>query len=387
MSIITNILSWFTKAFFTDNWVFQVFIVVFITLIAATVAKRVCARIIERLKKTRTVWDHTILWSVYKPLYALILVVGLAFAMEIIRLKEPGAVIFKAVPPLRSTAIIAIVVWAALRFISRCETNLIMHRPAGKEPLDVTLVRAVGKLLRITVVITGALVIMQTLGFSISGLVAFGGVGGIAIGFAAKDLLANFFGGLMIYLDRPFSIGDWVRSPDRELEGTVEYIGWRTTRIRTFDKRPLYVPNSIFATIAIENPSRMSNRRINTTIGLRYDDANKIAPLLEDVKKMLHEHPEIDTRQTLMVNLVNFGPSSLDFFIYTFTKTTDWVRFQAIQQDVFLKTIEIIQNHGAECAFPTQTLHIPNGLDMHEMALTSSAQIQARVPHEAPSNV
>ena len=80
---------------------------------------------------------------------------------------------------------------------------------------------------------------------------------------------------MFVYLDRPFAVGDWVRSPDREIEGTVENIGWRVTRIRTFDKRPLYIPNSIFSQIAVENPSRMSNRRIKETIGIRYDDASK----------------------------------------------------------------------------------------------------------------
>ena len=118
---------------------------------------------------------------------------------------------------------------------------------------------AMAKLLRLSVIITAGLVVLQTLGFSISGVLAFGGVGGIAVGFAARDLLANFFGGLMIYLDRPFSVGDWVRSPDRNIEGTVERIGWRLTVIRTFDKRPLYVPNSVFANIAVENPSRMAS--------------------------------------------------------------------------------------------------------------------------------
>ena len=115
--------------------------------------------------------------------------------------------------------------------------------------------------------------ILQSLGVSVSGLLAFGGIGGIAVGFAARDLLANFLGGLSIYLDRPFTVGDWIRSPDREIEGTVEEIGWRMTRIRTFDQRPLYVPNSIFASVALENPSRMNNRRIYETLGIRYEDA------------------------------------------------------------------------------------------------------------------
>ncbi|HKK16678.1 MAG TPA: mechanosensitive ion channel family protein, partial [Gammaproteobacteria bacterium] len=199
-----------------------------------------------------------------------------------------------------------------------------------------------------------------------SGVLAFGGVGGIAVGFAARDLLANFFGGLMIYMDRPFSVGDWVRSPDREIEGTVEQIGWRLTIIRTFDKRPLYIPNSIFNTIALENPARMTNRRIFETVGIRYDDAGKMESIVSDVRKMLEQHEAIDHDKTLIVNFNEFAASSLNFFIYTFTKTTNWIEYHAIKQDVLLQVIHIIEEHGAECAFPTTTVHIAGGIPAAE---------------------
>jgi MscS family membrane protein len=206
--------------------------------------------------------------------------------------------------------------------------------------------------------ITAVLLVLQAFGFSISGVLAFGGIGGIAVGFAARDLLANFFGAMMIFLDRPFSVGDWVRSPDREIEGTVEEIGWRLTRIRTFDKRPLYIPNSVFTTLAVENPSRMHNRRIYETIGIRYDDIGVMAPIVADVETMLRAHEAIETDATLMVNFVDFGPSSVDFFVYCFTKTIVWSEFHVIKQDILLNIARIITQHGAEIAFPTQTLHI-----------------------------
>jgi len=210
------------------------------------------------------------------------------------------------------------------------------------------------------VIIIAALVAMQVLGFSISGLLAFGGISGIAIGFAAKDLLANFFGGFMIYLDRPFVVGDWVRSPDLKLEGTVEKIGWRQTTIRTFDKRPLYVPNATFARLSVENPSRMSHRRIYETIGIRYEDIDKMEKILTETKTMLEQHPDIDNTQTIMVNFNKFAPSSLDFFVYTFTKTTDWVEYHKIKQDILLRISHIIRANDAEIAFPTSTVHIQN---------------------------
>jgi len=216
----------------------------------------------------------------------------------------------------------------------------------------------VGKLLRASVIITGVLMVLQGLGIPISGVLAFGGIGGIAVGFAARDMLANFFGALMIFLDRPFSVGDWVRSPDRNIEGTVEEIGWRLTRIRTFDARPLYVPNAVFNSITVENPSRMLNRRIYETIGVRYADVGVLEKIVADVEAMLREHPDIDTDRTLMVNFVGFGESSLDFMVYSFTRTIVWAEYHVVKQDVLFRIADIIAGHGAEVAFPTRTLHV-----------------------------
>jgi MscS family membrane protein len=226
-----------------------------------------------------------------------------------------------------------------------------------KDPFDQTTVSAMTKLLRGSIVITASLIVLQSMGYSIAGVLTFGGIGGIAIGFAAKDLLANFFGGLMIYLDRPFIVGDWVRSPDKNIEGTVEMIGWRLTTIRTFDKRPLYVPNATFATISVENPSRMSHRRIYETIGIRYQDAHLMDKITAEIKQMLIADDEIDSEQTLIVNFTQFNASSLDIMVYTFTTTTDWIHFQEIKHRILLKIYAIISAQGANIAFPTQTLH------------------------------
>jgi len=226
---------------------------------------------------------------------------------------------------------------------------------------------------------------LQTLGFSISGVLAFGGVGGIAVGFAAKDLLANFFGGFIIHLDRPFKVGDWIRSPDRNIEGTVEHIGWRLTTIRTFDKRPLYVPNAVFTTIAVENPSRMTNRRISETIGIRYADVHSMQKIVEEIREMLKNHEEIDSNQTLIVNFLAFNASSLDIMLYTFTKTTEWVRFHEIKEDVLLKVSDIIESHGAEIAFPTRTLHLPDGVRLSGEA-REQGEARSEGSKEAPES-
>lgn len=369
--ILVNIRDWLG----TDSWIVEVFVVVLVVVVANYSLTRMLDRLHARLTRTKTPWDDALVHALRKPLGVLVWIVGISFAAEIIYAQNETA-IFQAVPSLRDVGVIATILWFLVRFIHESEQNIIKQRELRGKEIDRTSVQAIGKLLRLTIWITGALVILQTLGYSVSGVLAFGGIGGIAIGFAAKDLLANFFGGLMLYMDRPFVVGDWVRSPDKEIEGTVEDIGWRLTRIRTFDKRPLYVPNSVFANISVENPSRMTRRRIYETVGIRYNDANKMDAIINDVKQMLIDHPEIDDTQTMIVNFNKFAPSSLDFFIYTFTNTTDWVKFHGVKQDVMLKIIRIIEDHGAECAFPTSTLHVPDEvkLQLDQVATEPSSE-------------
>lgn len=355
----------------TTLLVVQVFVVVFAALLLDFLQKRILNRLSARIEKTRQLWDDALFNALRRPLSLLIWLLGISFAADIVA-RQTDAAIFEAVAPVRDVGVIAIIAWFFFRLITEVESNLIRAKALEGKEIDRTTADAIGKLLRLSVVITAVLVALQTLGISISGILAFGGVGGIAIGFAAKDLLANFFGGLMVYLDRPFTVGDWIRSPDRNIEGTVERIGWRLTVIRTFDKRPLYVPNSTFASIAVENPSRMSHRRIYETVGIRYDDANKMAPIVDKVKAMLVAHPEIDDSQTLIVNFNSFAPSSLDFFIYTFTHTTNWVKYHEVKQDVLLKVVQIIEDAGAEIAFPTSTIHLAQTAEPEELPLQAS---------------
>lgn len=336
------------------QWVGEVFLVVLGTAVVRYAVKRTLDRLERQLAKTHNLYDDALLEAARRPLGLAIWIVGISAAAELAG-GNAQAEIFEYVDEVRAVAIIWLLVWFAVRFVRLVEEQLV-DASVREKPVDPTTASAVGKLLRASVLITGGLMVLQVLGFSISGVLAFGGIGGIAIGFAARDLLANFFGAIMIFLDRPFSVGDWIRSPDQEIEGTVEEIGWRLTRIRTFDARPLFVPNATFASLTVENPSRMLNRRIHETIGVRYDDIGVLPKIVDDVETMLREHPAIDQAKTLMVNFVEFGPSSLDFFIYTFTKTTVWTEFHVIKQDVLLKIADIITGHGAEIAFPTSTV-------------------------------
>ncbi|CAC9650277.1 Small-conductance mechanosensitive channel [uncultured Gammaproteobacteria bacterium] len=309
----------------------------------------VLKQLIAQADKTKNQLDDYLLKSISAPLKALIWFAW--FYLSINALKGEVALL---VPVIKYIDIlpISIITWGVLRIISGIESYLLEH----KDSADKDSVRLIARLIKILIIASIVLGVAQYFGFSISGLLTFGGVGGIVMGFAAKDMLSNIFGGLMLQMDRPFSTGDWIRSS--QFEGTVEKIGWRMTRIRTFSKNPIYIPNSIFASIPIETPSRMTNRRINEVVGIRYDDIAKIPAIITEVEAMLKAHKEIDQSQALRVYFNYFNTSSLDCNIVAFTKTTSKDKYQQVKQKILLNIADIIAKHKAEIAYPTQTLHI-----------------------------
>lgn len=354
-----------------EPWVASLLAIALLTLLANQVAQLLLRHVARVTAQTRTVWDDALVTTARRPLLMALAVIGLGYMARVVQRQIDEAFLDEFLA-LRDVALVLCVTWFLVQFAGAVGRAVESQQRGDGREIDHTTIDALVKLARLVSVVVTVIVIAQTMGFQISGLLALGGVGGIAVGFAAKDLLANFFGGLTIYLDRPFVVGEWIRSPDKALEGTVEYISWRHTRIRAFNKNPIYVPNALFTTIVVENPSRMSHRRIRETIGVRYDDFDAVGPITADIASMLREHADIDESQTLIVNFNQFGPSSLDIMIYCFTHTRVWIDYHHVKQDVLLKIGQIIARHGAEIAFPTQTLHIARGGDAHEQASTDA---------------
>ena len=338
-----------------DHWLIKFVLIIFIIIFINISTRVILSTLKKQFSKTNNIWDDCIIDSIYKPFTILIWILGIVLTLEafnsdfkifnisndfLINLKRAGIILSIAL------------------FLNNLSRNfqfaIIKNNKTKNIDVDEATYEAITKIIRLSIIVTSGLIILQTFGFSISGVLAFGGIGGVAVGFAAKDMLANFFGGLMIYLDRPFRKGDWIRSPDRELEGTVENIGWRQTSIRNFRKNVIYIPNSVFMNIIVENPSRMTHRRIREVIGLRYKDLPKMLTIVEDVKIMISNHSDIDHNQTTIVNFDSYNDSSIDFFIITYADTTEWARYHEIKQDVLMKIGEIIEKNNAEIAFPTR---------------------------------
>lgn len=355
-------MHWWHQLWSTPFFKEPLFVKLLMVLAGVILLHAVMRFLLYRLRRmaasSRSYWDDVVAYGAMKPLPAALWLWGASYMAKMgVRAYQLDDWL-ELIVQVRQTGVLIILGWFFWRMIDEIRQQLLVRTTRTESDVDLTTVDALCKLGYLIVVVVTMITLLQSWGVSISGLLAAGGIGGIAIGFAAKDILANFFGGLTIYLDRPFSVGDWIRSPDKDIEGTVEMISWRHTRIRRFNKNPIYVPNMLFTTIAVENPSRMSHRRIREVIGIRYQDLSKMPAIVNDVRAMLQSHPEIEQSQTLIVNFLTFNSASLDFMIYTFTKTRVWTEYHHIKQDVLLKVAEIIHQHGARIALPTQHIHL-----------------------------
>lgn len=339
----------------------DVFGVVLITAALDLVTRVLLAWFGRRARHSANIWDDAVYYSINGPLQGVIWVAGLSVAISYGQ-PEDGWFWLDYLGRIRGIVLVALFVWFVFRLIRSVGANALARAAGRDNAIDATTADAIGKLLRISVLITAGLMLMQVFGVSPSALLAFSGVGGIAIGFAARDVLANIFGGLTVYLNRPFSVGDWIRSPDRDIEGIVEAIGWRATTVRRFDMRPLYVPNAVFSNVALENPTRMTHRRIMETIALRYDDAAAIPDIVEAVRTMLDEDEAIDSDQVILTYIDSLEDSAIKLLIYCYTHTTDWAEFLAIKQSVLQRVQDTVREYGAAIAYPTTTLHVPDEL-------------------------
>lgn len=334
-----------------SSWYVKLLTIVALTLLGNYIASLIISKLHNVFSKTKPHIDDIMLSSLKPPVHMVIILVGLYFIFELITnefdLKQHQPIAHK----MFSIATILGMLWFVTRLINKLEkywSKLIKTKKDSK--LDQTSIGAIAKILRILSLVLAGLLAMDTLGFNISGILALGGVGGVVIGFASKDLLANLFGALMIYLDQPFKIGDWIKLSEKNIEGYVEKIGLRCTIIRTFERRPLYLPNSIFTHVAIENPSRMTHRRIDETIGIRPQDFCVIEKILSEIRKMLADHPDVDKKQTCCANFMGFSNSALNINIYCFTKSVDLAPFYLVQEDVLIKVGKIIDKFEAEIA-------------------------------------
>tara|TARA_Y100000589_G_scaffold290803_1_gene293748 strand:- start:49 stop:1155 length:1107 start_codon:yes stop_codon:yes gene_type:complete len=287
---------------------------------------------------------------------------------------ELGLVAQSQVNKISTTLVIASITWAVMNIGQTVLQSASIRRWIQIEDQqdEAMLINVMSRLYTIFVLLLATAVLMVNFGVPSGAIATMLGGAGIGFSFATQQISQNFLSGFMLFFNRPFREGDWINA--NNLEGTVESIGWYYTRIRTFDRRPLYIPNSVFATNPIQNPGEMYNRRILANISLRYEDLNKIDCITKDVRQLLQEHPDIDQSQSILVNFNEWDASSINMMVYCFTKTTIWKDWLDIQQSIFLDIAEIVQRSGADFAFDCTTLYpAPN---INANAITASIGMQ-----------
>lgn len=207
-----------------------------------------------------------------------------------------------------------------------------------------------------TIVIIAGLTLLSSVGINVTGFVATLGVGGLVLAFAAKDSVENLFGSVMVLVEKPFKIGDWIRVAD--VDGEVEEIRLRSTRIRTFEDSVIVLPNSILLTKGIENFGMRRYRRLRTTIGVTYDTPpDKLDQFTNRIREMLFSHPHIWNEKRL-VYFNDFAASSLNILVYCFIMATNWQEELEIRNEILLQIIRIADEMEVEFAFPTQVVRV-----------------------------
>jgi MscS family membrane protein len=267
--------------------------------------------------------------------------------------------IFAAFQRLQPVLQITILVWFFLRL-----NRLIFKEVLLSQSQLTTANRDLGqKLVTIIVFFIAVLLLLPHFGVSPASLLTVGGISSLVVGFAAKDMLANYIGAIMLHFDQPFRIGDWVRIRERDIEGIVETIGWRQVVIRDLKKQPIYVPNSLFGTIIVENPGRMTHRRIKEYITVRYQDLKHVPAIVANIQTYLETCGYFDSTQGIVVRFEKFGASSLDIYVSAFSTTIEFPAYMKLREEVMLKIASIVSEQGANFAYPTQTVLMAKSTD------------------------
>ena len=301
--------------------------------------------------KTSTHYDERIISALKKPL-------GFAFALIGIHLfllltfLESGFL-----KNLLNMLVIFVIFWAFIN-IAEALKGVLYHTTEKLNPdLSREMANFILKIIKILIGGIGLAAMLQVWGINVTALLASLGLGGLAFALAAKDTASNLFGSFAILADKSIRIGEWIKVGD--VEGVVEDVGMRTTKIRTFEKSLVTVPNQIVANHPIENFSRRGIRRFKMNIGVTYSTSGEqLTRIIEEIRYMLHNHENIAQDQTILVNFKEFGDSALTIFIYAFTRTSNWKTYMDIKEEIQLRIIEIVESNGSSFAFPSQSIYI-----------------------------
>lgn len=332
-------------------WFFEIVIGILVLVALNFLIRRIIRHVRQRSLSVHPDWRKKIDQIFFLPFQILLWILGVTLVIEVLGRRFDFSFFDSYIDAFRSTGFVLCVAWVLLRWKSVVLKEFLnKDRPARK--VDAGFMIAVGRIISIVIIVLSLMIILQVWGLNIAPLIAFGGIGAAAVGFAGKDVLANFFGGLMIHINRPFMVGDLIQLPDRQLEGNVEEIGWNLTTMRDKDKRPIYLPNSTFSNTYVINMARRTHRRIEEKIGIRYEDFEKIPVLVGELKNVISHHGDIDTHMPIIVVFNGFGQCTLDMHLEFFTLQTRQDKYMQVRHEVLMLVYAELKKAGAEMPTP-----------------------------------
>ena len=333
------------------NLILAILVFLFILFLRKIFTHIIMAFLQKLTKYTKNYYDDKVISALKAPLRFTFIIVSIHLFFLLI-FKETDTI-----KNILNTLVVYTVFWAILSILEALRSVIYGITDKLNHDLSQEMGNFIIAILKILIMGVGLGAMLQVWGINVTALIASLGIGGLAFALAAKDTAANLFGSFSLLADKSIRIGEWIKV--NGVEGTVETIGMRTTKIRSFQKSLITVPNHIVANNPIENFSRRGIRRIKMHIGLTYStNSEQITKIMADIKEMLKQHEGISQNDSLMVNFDTFGDSSLNIFIYTFTKTANWAKYLEIREDVNLKIMKIVEDNGSSFAFPSQSIYV-----------------------------
>lgn len=309
-------------------------------------------------RRTTNQLDDRLLVALRDPLRFVFVVLGLYAATRVAPFPEAvDAVLTKVVRSL----IAFVIFWSLYRAVD--PLSFLFDRVVGmfgQPGLRASIRDFFTKAVKFTIAAVGVAAILEEWDFNVAAVLGGLGLIGMAVAFGAQNLIANLFAGLSIFVENVFEVGDWIKAPD--VEGTVESVGFRTTKVRRFDKALVTIPNTKLSEQAVINFSRMTNRRIYWMIGLQYRSTEaQLRQVVEGIRRYVTTDDAFETdptRTITMVHVDSFNSSSIDIMLYCFTKTTRWTEWMAVKEALALKIKHIVEDAGTSFAFPSQSLYV-----------------------------
>ncbi|MFT6463183.1 MAG: MscS family membrane protein [Maricaulis maris] len=334
--------------------------IVLIGFVARGMIARWLVGALKRLaEKTQTGFDDAVVDAIAGPMKLVPVIISLFFALNILQIGAEGAV--------RGHQFVQSLVVIALFWALHNAVGPLSHALKGlRNALTPVMVDWMTKALRIVFMVVGAAAVLQVWDIPVAGIVAGLGLFGVAIGLGAQDLFKNLIAGILILTEKRFLPGDWVKV-DGIVEGTVEEINFRSTVVRRFDKGPVYVPNSKLSDNAVTNFTRMTHRRTYWIIGVRYDTtSDQLREIRDKVLGYVQSHPEYAQAPEVstFMRVDSFGPSSIDFMLYCFTKTTNWGEWLRLKEELAFFIKETVEAAGTEFAFPSTSVYVESGAEV-----------------------